>query len=53
MLSAAGFTVVSYGYGAVTLNVSESEIPKLIEIATHTGLSVPINLICKNYSNSP
>jgi len=49
MLSAAGFTVVSYGYGAVTVNVSESEIPKLIEIAPHTGLSIPINLIEKNY----
>lgn len=49
MLSAAGFTVVSYGYGAVTLSLSESEMPKLIEIAPHTGLSVPLSLIEKNY----
>jgi len=49
ILNAAGFTIVSYGYGSVTLNVSELQIPKLMEFAPHAGLSVPLNLIEKNY----
>jgi len=47
MLSSAGFTVSSYGYGGVTLVIDESQIAQLIELAPYAGLSVPINLIEK------
>ena len=47
MLSSAGFIVTSYGYGGVTVMISESKIAQLIELAPHAGLSVPINLIEK------
>lgn len=47
MLSSAGFTVVSYGYGGVNLIVEDDKLSKLIELAPHAGLSVPINIIEK------
>ncbi len=47
MLASAGFTINSYGFGAVSVAIEESKIPYLIEIAPHAGLSVPINLINK------
>ncbi len=45
MLSSAGFTVTSYGYGGVTIIVEDYKIAKLIEIAPHAGLTVPLNLL--------
>ena len=47
MLSSAGFEVTSYGYGGVTILLEESRLNNLIEIAPHTGLCVPTNLIEK------
>jgi hypothetical protein len=47
MLASAGFIVVSYGYGGVTVMVEDYKIPQLIELAPHAGLSVPINIIEK------
>ena len=47
MLSSAGFTITSYGYGAVNICIDEDKISQLIEIAPHAGLSVPINIIKK------
>jgi len=47
MLSSAGFTVNSYGYGGVTLLVEDEKIPQLIEIAPHAGLCVPMNIFEK------
>lgn len=45
MLASAGFTINSYGFGAVSVAVEENKIPYLIEIAPHAGLTVPISLI--------
>jgi hypothetical protein len=47
MLSSAGFTVTSYGYGGVTIMLEESKIGQLIELAPHAGLTVPVNIIEK------
>jgi hypothetical protein len=47
MLSSAGFTVTSYGYGAVNIAIDEDKISHLIEIAPHAGLSIPLNIIDK------
>lgn len=47
MLSSAGFTVASYGYGGVTVMVEESKLAQLIEIAPHAGLCVPMNILEK------
>jgi hypothetical protein len=45
MLASAGFEIASYGYGGVTVSVEEDKIEKLIELAPHAGLLVPMNLI--------
>jgi hypothetical protein len=50
MLASAGFVVVSYGYGGVTIMIDDSKIQQLIELAPHAGLSVPVNLIDKKQS---
>lgn len=47
LMSSAGFEVVSYGYGAVTIMVEENKIKDLIELAPHAGLVVPMNMIEK------
>jgi hypothetical protein len=47
MLSSAGFIVTSYGYGGVTVMIEEAQIAKLIELAPHAGLTVPMNIIDK------
>ncbi len=50
MLGSSGFSVASYGYGGVTVVVSKEKIPRLVEIAAHAGLTVPMNLL-KNLNN--
>lgn len=45
MLSASGFTVVSYGLGGVNVAVKNEQIKNLIEIAPHAGLVVPVSVI--------
>ncbi len=45
MLASAGFEIASYGYGGVTVSVQEDSLEKLIELAPHAGLLVPMNLI--------
>jgi hypothetical protein len=47
MMSSAGFIVNSYGYGGVSIMVDEKDLAKLIEMAPHAGLSVPLNIIEK------
>lgn len=51
MLMSAGFIVISYGYGGVTVMVEDYKLSQLIEIAPHAGLSVPINIIEKRNVN--
>lgn len=48
MLSSAGFVINSYGYGGVSIMVEDSKLSKLIEIAPHAGLTVPMNIIEKH-----
>ncbi len=48
MMASAGFKVVSYAYGAVTLAVEDQHISKMIEIAPHAGLNVPQYMIEKH-----
>ena len=45
MLASAGFEICSYGYGGVTVSVENDDIIKLIELAPHAGLIVPLNLL--------
>lgn len=47
MISSAGFTVTSYSYGAVNVLVDEDQMERLIEIAPHAGLSVPLSVLEK------
>lgn len=51
MLMSAGFIVISYGYGGVTVMVEDYKLAQLIEIAPHAGLTVPINIIDKKIVN--
>ncbi len=48
MMASAGFKVISYAYGAVTVAVEDHHISKLIEIAPHAGLNVPQYIIEKH-----
>jgi hypothetical protein len=51
MLMSAGFIVISYGYGGVTVMVEDYKLAQLREIAPHAGLTVPINIINKKIVN--
>lgn len=51
MLMSAGFIVISYGYGGVTVMVEDYKLAQLIEIAPHAGLTVPMNIIDKKIVN--
>lgn len=47
MISSAGFTVTSYSYGSVNILLEEDQIDRLIEIAPHAGLSIPLHIVEK------
>jgi hypothetical protein len=51
ILMSAGFVVVSYGYGGVTVMIEDYKISQLLEIAPYAGLTVPINIIDKRTIN--
>lgn len=51
MLMSAGFNVISYGYGGVTVMVEDNKISQLIEIAPHAGLNIPMNILDKRIIN--
>ncbi len=48
MLAASGFNVISYGFGGVTVAIADRQIKKLIEIAPHAGLVLPLSIFEKS-----
>ncbi len=48
----AGFDIISYGVGAVTVAVDEKNIKKLVDLASRAGLVPPLNMFDNFYVSS-